>query len=138
MEVSRAHGIRPTALILGKDSGKPWDETDVLFAKAYERFKKEICPQCQLPTYICHNDDNRIEIKVRKDECAASKVVAEREAKFSDEHKNNPVHGVRFVAEAKLDEKAIEEGLEFVDFRRPYYKELAKKRAPIEAENISE
>lgn len=130
MKASIAHHIRPTALILGKDSGKPWDEWDTAFAKAYQRFLSEICQQCGAPIYICHNDDNRIEIKPKRDECESAKVAEREQARLSAD-KNLKLYGVRIKGEPSLSAEALAEGLEFVDFRRPYYIEQAKKRGLI-------
>lgn len=126
MKASIAHGIKPSALILGKDSKKPWTDLDVLFAKAYQRFLNEQCKQCGLPKYICHNDDNRIQFKVARDECAST-AVAEREQARVAKNEKNPEHGTQIYAEPFLTEDAVEEGLEFSDFRRPYLLDRARR-----------
>lgn len=129
MKASIAHGVRPTALVLGKDSRKPWNKWDVVLAKAYQRYLGEVCPQCGGARYLCHTDDNRVQFKAVHDDCAAT-VVAEREQeKLSKESKAN--HGVKVYGEPYLTEDAVAEGLELSDFRRPYMKELAKKRGLI-------
>ena len=129
MEVSRAHNIRPSALILGKDSKKAWGKWDFLLAKAYQRFKNEICPQCGLPKYICHNEDNRIQFKVGRDECVAN-AVAQREQKRMNDNKTEHF-GMVVYGDPYLMPDAIKEGLEFSDFRRPYLIEQAKKAGLI-------
>lgn len=129
MKASIAHHIRPSALILGKDSHKPWGRWDIVLSKAYQRFLNELCQQCGLPKYICHNDDNRIQFKPTRDECAAA-AVAERTQETMAKN-DNKSYGVRVFGEPFLTVDAIEEGLEMSDFRKPYFIEQAKKRGLI-------
>lgn len=129
MKASIAHGIRPSALILGKDSGKPWGRWDTVLAKAYQRFVNELCQQCGLPKFICHSNDNRIQFKIARDECAAS-AVSERAQEEMAKNENKS-HGVRVYGEPYLIEEAETEGLELSDFRRPYLIERAKRMGLI-------
>lgn len=131
MEASRAHNIRPTALILGKDSRRQWSRTDTVFAKAYQRFKNELCAQCGLPKYICHTDDNRIQFTTVEDHCASAAKSEKEQHDRTSKKGSKPQFGVRLFAEPKLTEEAIAQGMEFSDFRRPYYRELAKKKGLI-------
>lgn len=126
MKASIAHQIRPSALILGKDSRKPWGPEDILLAKAFQRFQSEQCQQCNLPRYICHSDDNRIQFKLARDECAATQVAEREQARIAKDEKSHE-HGVRIYAEPFLTEDAIEDGMEFSDFRRPYLLDRARK-----------
>lgn len=139
MKASIAHGIRPTALILGKDSGKPWNRMDILFAKAYQQFLNELCDQCGRPEYICHNDDNRIQIDAKLDECEIAKVTERKQAELTEANKKNPLalKGTRVYGLPRLTDEALEEGLEFVDLRLPYYRERAK-RLGLVPDNLSE
>lgn len=129
MKASIAHGIRPSVLILGKDSKKPWGKWDILLAKAYQRFLNEICQQCGLPKYICHSDDNRIQFKVVEDECAST-ARSERAQEALVEAKKKSF-GTRLYGEPYLMQDAIDAGLEFSDFRRPYMVDEAKRRGYI-------
>jgi hypothetical protein len=129
MKASIAHGIRPTALILGKDSKKPWTREDILFAKAYQRFLNEICGQCGYPKYICHTDDGRIQFDLHFDECAATAKVEDAQAARTKKELKD--YGRRVYAEPVLTEEAIEAGLEMSDFRRPYIIETMKKRGMV-------
>lgn len=126
MKASIAHGIRPSALILGRDSHKPWSRTDIVFAKAYQRFLNELCQQCGMPKYICHNDDNRIQFRVKRDSCAST-AIAEREQERISEGKSSKQHGIRVFGDPYLMGDAIEAGMELSDFRQPYLIEQAKK-----------
>ena len=132
MKASIAHSIRPTALILGKDSKKRWSRYDTLFAKAYQRFLNEICQQCGNPKYLCRTDDNRVQFKVAYDECAASAVAEREQAKIAKE--KNPRHGTQVYAEPFLTEDAIADGMEFSDFRTPYLIDRARKLGLIPEE----
>jgi|GEM_PF-2073821 len=60
MKASIAHGVRPSSLILGKDSRKPWGRWDIVLAKAYQRFLNELCQQCGLPKYICFAGETEV------------------------------------------------------------------------------
>jgi len=135
MKASIAHKIRPSALILGKDSGKPWGPWDILFAKAYQRFLNELCKQCGMPRYICHTDDNRIQFKSVRDECASA-ATAER-AQEQMTKGDNRTYGVQVFAEPYLVDTAVKEGLELSDFRKPYLIERAKKMGLIPADTPS-
>ena len=124
MKASIAHGVRPSVLILGKDSKKGWSRWDTLLAKAYQRYLNELCQQCGYPKYMCHTSDNRIGFSPKLDECAAT-AVAERKQEELTKMKSPP-KGVKVFAQAKLTPDAIAEGMEFSDFRRPYQIEQAK------------
>jgi len=124
MKASIAHGIRPSALILGKNSDKPWGRWDYVLAKAYQRFLNELCQQCGLPKYICHTSDNRIQFKTARDECAST-AAAER-AQESLTKNDQKSYGVKVYGEPYLRDEAIAEGMELSDFRRPYLIERAK------------
>lgn len=134
MKASIAHNVRPSVLVLGKDSKKGWNRWDIVLAKAYQRFLNELCQQCNGPKYICHTDDNRIQYKDARDECASA-AVSERIqrdiAKAAEKHPNSIRFGTRVYAEPFLTEDAIADGLEFSDFRRPYLMDQAKKRGLI-------
>jgi len=132
MKASIAHGVRPSSLILGKDSRKPWGRWDIVLAKAYQRFLNELCQQCGLPKYICHSDDNRIQFKVARDECESTKVSERAQSELSK--KDHVTHGVRLFGEPFLTEDAEAEGVEFSDFRRPYLMERARKMGLIPEE----
>ena len=131
MKASIAHGIRPSALILGRDSRKGWTATDIVLAKAYQRFLSELCPQCGLPKYICHTDDERIQFKLGRDECASAAKSEAEQARLSKMKTPPPMYGKKIFGEPFLTPDAIEDGLEFSDFRRPYLKDQAMRRGVI-------
>ena len=136
MKASIAHGIRPTALILGKDSRKGWNSYDIVFAKAYQRFLNEICQQCGNPKYMCHTDDNRIQFRIARDECAATAVAEREQERISKGNIKN--YGVQVYAEPFLTQDAIKDGLEFSDFREPYLIDRAKRLGLIPEESETE
>ena len=139
MKASIAHAIRPSVLILGKDSRKTrWTPTDIVLAKAYQRFLEELCQQCGQPKYICHNDSGDIEMKVKYDVCEAAKKAEARQADIVKETKKNPVYGQRVYAVGVLSDQAKSEGREISDYRIPYLTEQAKKMGLIPEEGDSE
>jgi hypothetical protein len=142
MKASIAHGIRPSALLLGKDSHKPWGRTDIALAKAYQRFLNELCKQCGLPKYLCHNDDNRIQFKLAHDECAATAVSDRAQYDLSEKARKNPnapkQFGMNIYSTPFLTQDAIADGMEFSDFRYPYLKLEAEKAGLIPQSDASE
>lgn len=130
MKASIAHGVRPSVLILGKDSRKPWGPWDIVLARAYQRFLNEICGQCGLPKYICHNDDNRIQFRLGRDECASTALVErEQERNTKSEQKT---YGQRLYGEPYLTDDAVEGGMELSDFRKPYLIDRMKRMGLIQ------
>ena len=129
MKASIAHNIRPSVLVLGKDSRKPWGRWDIVLAKAYQRFLNELCQQCGLPRYLCHTDDNRVQFKVVRDECASTAASEKAQENLREDGKKS--YGVRLFGEPYLTEDAKAEGLEFSDLRKPYLTERAKKMGLI-------
>ena len=129
MKASIAHNIRPSVLVLGKDSRKPWGRWDIVLAKAYQRFLNELCQQCGLPRYLCHTDDNRVQFKVVRDECASTAASEKAQDKLREDGKKS--YGVRLFGEPYLTDDAKAEGLEFSDLRKPYLTERAKKMGLI-------
>lgn len=136
MKASIAHGVRPSSLILGRDSRRRWGKWDIVLAKAYQRYLAELCPQCGLPKYICHTDDNRIQFKVARDQCASA-AVAEK-AQHDASKRTHPEFGVRMYGEPFLTPDAVEAGMEFSDFRRPYMIDQARRRGLLPEEQVSE
>ena len=135
MKASIAHKVRPSTLILKKNSRKPWGRWDIVLSKAYQRFVNELCVQCGLPKYICHNDDNRIQFKVSRDECASSAMAEKAQEELSK--KEFKSYGIRVFGEPFMTIDAIEEGLELSDFRKPYFIEVAKKRGLIPEDDVT-
>lgn len=125
MKASRAHNVRPSVLILGKDSRKPWGRWDIVLVKAYQRFLNELCQQCGLPKYVCHTDDNRVQFKSVRDECASSAVAERTQEELAK--RDSRSYGIRIAGEPYLTDDAVAEGIQFSDLRRPYMIERAKK-----------
>lgn len=130
MKAAIAHGLRPSAFVLGRDSRKKWGKWDFLLAKAYQRYLDELCPQCGMPVYICHSEDSRIEFKINKDVCFAAADV-ERVQKANTDPKKGAEPGVRFAPEPRLVGVAEGEDIELSDFRIPYYREIAIRKGLI-------
>lgn len=87
MRASIAHGIRPSALILGRDSRKPWDKWDLLLAEAYQIMEAERCGQCGLPRWICHNEDSDIWFDIDQDTCFAKRELEELQDRQPKDYK---------------------------------------------------
>lgn len=135
MKASIAHGWRPSVVVLGQDSkSTKITRTDISLARAYQRFLNEICQQCGGPKYLCHNDDNRIQYKLERDECAATQMVEAEQARLSKD-KNYKGYGIRVYATPFLTEDAVADGMEFSDFRKPYLVQRAKAQGLIPDED---
>lgn len=63
------HHLRPTTFILHVQPHDPWDEYDFLLFEAYTLLQDELCGQCGMPRYLCHNDDRNLEIEILEDDC---------------------------------------------------------------------
>lgn len=138
MKASIAHGIRPSALVLGRDSRKTWSRTDIVLAKAYQRFLNELCQQCGYPKYICHTDDNRVQFRLVEDHCASAAKAEKAQHEASNKKDAKPRFGVKVAGEPYLTEDAVAEGMEFSDFRRPYLIDRARKLGLIPEEGAAE
>ena len=157
MKAAIAHGKRPSVLVLGKGSTKKpktvkqllralhdetvYDRTDVVLGKAYQRFLNELCGQCGYPKYLCHNDDNRIQFRLARDECAATAMAENEQVSITKRYEKNPhlaPKGVRIYAEPYLTEDAVEEGLELSDFRRPYLLDRARALGLVDEEEYKQ
>lgn len=121
-------------MVLGRDSRKKWGKWDFLLAKAFQRYQDEMCPQCHMPVYICHNDDNRIEFKVVKETCFATAQI-EQVQEQNSKAKKKMEPGTRYVPEPKIisltDDEDLQDDTDLSDFRRPYYQALAIRRGLI-------
>ena len=132
MKAAERFKVRPSVLILGKDSRKPWGRWDNVLVKAYERLLNETCKQCGLPKYVCHNDDNRIQFRLGRDQCEAT-ATAEREQKRLRDSET-VTFGLGVYGEPYLTDDAKEAGMELSDFRTPYFLDMAKRRGLIPEE----
>lgn len=152
MKAAIAHGKRPSVMVLGEGSNKKppksikgllralhddtvYTRTDITLAKAYQRFLSELCSQCGQPKYVCHTDDNRIQVDLKRDECSIMAKV--ERARAENSKKDNPEYGVQFYGDPYLVDRAKEEGLEISDFRTPYFEDRARKAGILPPKNPS-
>jgi hypothetical protein len=124
IEASISFRVRPSALILGKDSRKPWGKWDLLIAEAYQILQTERCSQCGLPVWICHSEDSDIEFDLVEETCFATRereTVHEADSKGAgyEEPKGTVAHPVPFTRSKKPMEYAM---------RDEYYVWRAEKR----------
>ena len=135
MKAADRFNQRPSVMILGKDSkGKRWTQDDISLARAYERYLAELCPQCGLPKYICHNEENAIQFRAVTDQCLSRATADKAQADEEERVSKNPTlkrYGTRYVGEPFLTDEAEEAGREFSDFRRPFLRAEAEKMGLI-------
>lgn len=118
-------GKRPTAFILRKNADGKWSEYDYLLAEALELLENEYCPRCGQPKYLCRNESDEIQFKVRDEHCYAAEAV-EREQKRNAEKKNYDDAGVTLIAVPFSTQ-----GRPLSEYRDRYYSDLIKKRETI-------
>lgn len=71
-----ALNLRPSAHILAlKRPASNWSEEDHKLAIAYSVLQSETCDKCGQPIWVCRNDDNRIQFKVKKYTCHGEKKL---------------------------------------------------------------
>lgn len=113
IEASIRAGVRPTTMILGEDNRKAWSRMDVLVMRAYERYKKEICPDCSNPLWLCRQSDPNLQVRMRPiDACyatAESKKHFERNKDDAD-------------AASAVPEFYARDGRPLVEYRASYFK----------------
>lgn len=120
--------MAPTAFIFRKRNPHKvkWGEWDYLLAEAVEQLEAERCPNCGLPTYVCHSDDPRIRFRVEEDTCEASKateVYEERQQKAGD-YKKPPGSTLRPVPYTT-------DGSDFTQYREAYYFSESERREEV-------
>jgi hypothetical protein len=111
--------VRPSALILGKDSRKPWSKWDLLIAEAYEIMQRERCGQCGLPRWICHNQEVD-HFAVVPDVCFAKREIDSAQEAEKTQRGAKPKLGVTYRPEARTGERKPLSA--DVDFRERYYR----------------
>jgi len=58
----------------------PWEPFDFKLLEAYQILQDETCPKCGQPTWLCRNDDPRVQFKYRDVVCYATRAVEEKRA----------------------------------------------------------
>lgn len=123
IKAALAAGVRPTTMILGEDNRKAWSTLDVLVMQAYQIVLDEQCQQCGLPRWLCRNEDPRLQVKVKFDDCYAANEVKAAEKKHADD---DTKPGVAFPEFYTTD------GSQLSEYRALYYEQLAAERAEAE------
>ena len=79
--------------------------------------------------WVCHFDSEEIQFVAKNDHCFAKEKVEAKEAGIKPDAKR---YGDRLRPEIKLPD-----GKELIDYREPYYRDLAKRQADSEDPEIS-
>lgn len=82
-------------MILGSDSRKAWSDLDVLIMQAYEMYKREQCQQCFQPRWLCHNEDPKLQVRIKEDRCFIAAEIEKDKAGRKDEDQ----HGISLYPE---------------------------------------
>lgn len=109
-------------MILGEDNRKAWSDLDVLVMQAYQIHEDERCQQCGRPRWLCHNDDRTLMVRVRTDECEATKVL-----KDHDESTKGDRAGIISYPEFYDRDDAYASPGSLVKYRQGYYEQLAEE-----------
>lgn len=105
-------------MILGEDNRKKWSELDVLIMLAYEGFKREQCPHCGNPRWLCGNDDPRLQVRKKVDACWVDQQV--------DDWRENPQNGEEDVKYIR-PEMYSRDDTPLHKFREPYFEKKAQE-----------
>jgi hypothetical protein len=119
IEAAIRSGVRPTTMILGEDNRKAWSDLDVLVMLAYEGYKSEQCSQCGHPRWLCRNEDPRLQVKIKQDDCYAKQQITKYEESHKDDSDKVPVYPVFY----STDNRAL------VEFRSVFREQEAAARA---------
>lgn len=125
IEASIKFGVRPSSLILGADTSKPWGKWDLLLAEAYQILQDERCPQCGLYRWICGNDDEAVQFDVVEESCVA---IAEKDKYIARKYKGDKSVPVGTVV--KPQPYMVDDTRDLMELREPYYKAQYKKLHP--------
>lgn len=119
-------------MIIGADSRKPWDAMDRQIMLAYQIHLDERCQSCGLPIWLCHSEDNRLDIKINVDHCA---VKEELEAYEDRNKESDPAEKWGKTVVPSMATRNTD--LPLHKFRRVYYDALraeAEESAALEAD----
>lgn len=119
IEAAIRSGVRPTTMILGEDNRKAWSDMDVLVMLAYEAYKSEQCAQCGHPRWLCRNEDPRLQVKIKQDDCYAKQEIT----KYEEAHKDDSDRAAVYPVFYTTDKAPL------VEFREIYRAQEAAARA---------
>lgn len=128
MRMAIESNMRPTSLIMHTQPYAKWNKWDFLLREAYGIYQGELCRQCNMPEYLCHNESEEIHWRIDQDQCGAvrAKEVWEKGKKENFKLPEGTVlRPVPFTTD----------GAEFASFRTPYYEGLAQRAEEMAAEN---
>jgi hypothetical protein len=113
-------------MIMGTQPRDDWDEYDFLLIEAHQILLSELCSQCGLPRWICHNEDSDVRIELTDDTCFVQREIDSQKEQMQ---KNDvkPEHGTVWRPEVSTWSGAS------LDFRvrEAYYENLiATKSQP--------
>jgi len=134
IEASITAGIRPTSMILHTQPGKKWDEWDFLCIEAFQIARNETCQHCNMPMWICRNEDADIGFKVVEDTCFALREVEIEDEKNSNKNKYKAPKGTKARPEAVSYSKSE---LFTAEVREAYYKAEWEKSHPEPKPDVS-
>lgn len=123
IETAKSWGIRPSAVILGRDSRRSWDKWDILLANAHQILENERCNQCGLPRYICHTEDEGVHFDVEVDFCGAKQELARYEKNHGGKNGYTPPPGSQLRPVPVMEDPERD----FAELRTPYYQAEAAK-----------
>ena len=113
-------------MLLRAQPTEPWTDYDFLLLEAYQIVEDERCPQCGYPTWLCRNEDNDIQFRVRPVTCIASEQRERKEKDYQGDGKSRP-YGLSLVAEPYTVSGAPLSG-----FREKFYEAERARREAIQ------
>jgi hypothetical protein len=113
-------GVTPTTILLGGEH--QWTEMDALILNAYQVVTSERCQHCNLPRWLCRNEDARLQVRINIDDCYATSELEKYREGLKDGEKGTALYPEFYVTD----------GTPLIEFRELYFKQLAAERAEEE------
>lgn len=112
-------------MLLHTQPGAPWTEHDFRLLEAYQIIQDETC-SCGLPIWVCQNDSNDIQFRVRHVVCNAQRAIDLEREKYTPENRQPPGEQLR-------PEPYTESGAALSEYRVPYFEGEMKRRQALNA-----
>ena len=103
----------------------PWTKYDFKILEAYQILLDETCPQCGNPVWLCHSDDNRVDFKIVKTTCfATKKYMAYQDGKRKKDQRASKEDKAEWGVSTSLRPYIVQNAEGDLPTRVDYYKSL--------------
>lgn len=106
IKTARAWGVPPTVLILNnRQPSDGWSYNDKKLAIALQILEDETCPECGIPIWLAHNDDENIVFEMKTQVCySCATVETGREKEENRKGKRKPTKGKKHFIQTQETE----------------------------------